>query len=227
MTATLLSHPFFGLIATIAAYWAGCRIKAATKSPFANPLLIAAIILAAALSFSPAKLEYYRPGGAIITMFILPATVVLALQINKQWAAFRANALPVIGACAAGSVASIASIWLLSRAFGIPDTLTVSLLPKSVTTAIAIDLSEKSGGIPALTVTAVVITGMSGAILNPVLIKLLRLKNSVASGIGMGVSGHAIGTARALELGETEGAFSSIALCLAGIATSILYAIGG
>lgn len=225
MTDSLLSHPYFGIVLSVAAYAAGSLIKAKARTPLANPLLIATAIIALLIECTPLTLEQYRSGGAVITLFILPATAALALQINRQWEALRANAIPVAGACVVGGAASMASVWTLCRVFGIDGVVMASLLPKSVTTAIAIDLSAGAGGIPSLTVSAVILTGMTSAILSPFLIRMFRLRNSVANGIAIGASGHAVGTARALEIGGTEGAFSGIALGLSGIATSVIYAV--
>ncbi len=227
MVDSLLSHHYVGLIVSVAAYGVGCWIKSRTRSPLANPLLIGSILVALIVQYSPLSLAQYRNGGAIITLFIVPATVGLAMQINRQWPALRSNAIPVIGACIIGSITSVVSVWLLCRVFGIDKAVTASLLPKSVTTAISIDLSERSGGIPSLTVSAVILTGILSAILSPFFIKALQLKNRIGNGIAIGVSGHALGTAKALEIGETEGAFSGIALGLSGIATSIMYALWG
>lgn len=227
MTDSLLSHPYCGLVVSVAAYAFGCRVKAKTRSTLANPLLLSSVAVVLLIYCTPLTLEQYRAGGGLITLFIVPATVALALQINRRWDALRANWLPVAGACVVGSAASIASVWLLCRAFGIDGEAVVSLLPKSVTTAIAMDLSERSGGLPSLTVSAVVLTGMTSAILSPLFLRALRLKNSIAAGVAIGMSGHAIGTARALEIGETEGAFGGIALGVAGVATSVLYALWG
>lgn len=226
MIESTLSHPYSGILLSIAAYGFGVWVKSKTKSPLANPLLIATVLTAAAIHYSPLSLEQYRRGGGMITMFIAPATIVLAVQINRQWAILRANLTPVLIGCVAGCLASMASIWLLCRFFGISGQVTTSLIPKSVTTAISIELSEKTGGIPALTVSAVILTGMMSTIFSPFMISLLRLDNRIATGVALGVSGHAIGTAKALEIGETEGALSGIALGVSGVATSLIYALG-
>lgn len=225
MTDTLLSHPFLGLAASIAAYAVGSWIKTKTNSPLANPLLIATVLVVAAIHLTPLTPAHYQNGGAMVTMFIVPATTVLAIQINRQWQMLRANLLPILGGCLAGSIVSIASVWLLSRLFGLDAVITASLLPKSVTTAISMELSEKAGGIPSLTVSAVILTGIASAVLSPFLMRIFRLKNGIANGLAMGTSGHAIGTAKAIEMGESEGAFSGIALCVSGILTSLVYAI--
>ncbi len=225
MTDLLFSHPSLGIILSIGAYAVGARIKEKTGSSLANPLLIATVVVIAVIALTPISLDHYRLGGTMVTMFIVPATVVLAIQINHQWPTLRANLLPVLGGCIIGSLASLGSVWLLCRLFGIDPAFTASLLPKSVTTAISIDLSERSGGLPSLTVSAVILTGITSSILSPLLIRLLRLRDRIAAGIAIGTSGHAIGTAKALELGETEGAFSGIALGLSGVVTSVMYSL--
>ncbi|MCC8190709.1 MAG: LrgB family protein [Planctomycetes bacterium] len=225
MTADLLAHPFFGLALSIAAYAAGSWLRRRTGSSLANPLLVAAVLVAMVVRWTPFSLDQYRQGGAIITLFIIPATTVLALPISRQWAVLRANAIPILGGCAVGSMSSLASVWCLCRVFALDDAITASLLPKSVTTAIAMELAENSGGIASLAVSAVILTGLISAIASPLLIRLVRLDDPVARGVAIGVSGHAVGTARALEMGETEGALSGIALGVAGILTSVLYLV--
>lgn len=223
MNHSSLSHPLTGIVMSILAYQIGLWCKAKTRSTLANPLLIGAIIVIAFLQFTGMPLSYFQQGGSIITILIMPATTILAIHISRQWTAFRANIIPVLGGCTVGSIVSIASIWILCGLFGIRDQFTTSLLPKSVTTAISIELCERSGGIPSLTVSAVIITGIFSAVMAPALIAVLRLRNAVANGMALGVSGHAVGTSKALELGETEGAFSGIALGLSGIVTSLIY----
>lgn len=223
----ILIKPLTGIVASIAAYLAGCYLQKKTKSPLANPLLIAALILILLLNFSSMTLEGYQAGGHFITMFIVPATTVLALQIYRQWTLLKSNILPVMIGCLAGCITSIGSVWALCQIFSIKDIVMVSLQPKSVTTAIALDLAEKSGGMGSLTVSAVILTGIISAVLSPLLMKVFHWNNAVAVGISLGTSGHAIGTAKAIELGETEGAMSGIALSITGILTSVLYMLMG
>lgn len=224
MNYAFLSHPLTGIVLSIAAYEVGLWVKAKTGSTLANPLLIGTFLVICLLQLTGMPLDYFRKGGAMITVLIVPATTILAVHINREWAALRSNIIPVLGGCVVGSVVSIGSIWILCGVFGIRDTFTASLLPKSVTTAISIELSERAGGIPSLTVSAVVITGIFSAVTAPLLISLLRFRNSIANGIALGVAGHAVGTSKALELGDTEGAFGGIALGVAGIVTSVIYA---
>ena len=155
-------------------------------------------------------------------LFLGPATVCLAVTIYAQIDLLKKNLLPILAGCAAGAVTSVLSIWGLCRLFGLDRTLTVSLLPKSVTTPIATAIAEGQGGIVSITVAAVIFTGILGNLCAPALARLFRVKDPVAAGLAIGACSHAMGTARALELGETEGAMSGLAIGLCGLATTIL-----
>jgi putative effector of murein hydrolase len=158
-------------------------------------------------------------------MFIVPVTVILALRIYRQRALFKANAIPILAGCVAGAAASVFSVLFLCRVLAIDEAITVSMLPKSVTIAIALELAQKNGGIPGIAVTAVIITGVFSAAFSPFFVKLFKLKDPVAAGVAIGASGHAIGTAAALELGETQGAMGGIAVSLMGIMTSLIFLV--
>jgi putative effector of murein hydrolase len=221
----LLSSPLFGILLTIVCYAIGTGINRRTKSPLANPMAIASVLLILVILSTPLTLEQYLAGGNIIILFIGPVTVILALRIWRQREELKANIIPILGGCAAGSAASLLSVWFLCGLFGLDGAITGSLLPKSVTTAIALELSRTRGGLAGLTVSAVVITGIVSSVFAPFLIKIFRLKDPVAAGVAMGASGHAIGTAAAIELGETQGAMSGIAIGIMGIFTSLIYMV--
>ena len=137
--------------------------------------------------------------------------------------ALQRHLLPVLAGCFVGSSVSVASVTLLCRLFRLDEKLTASLLPKSVTTPIAMELSAQAGGVPAVTVAAVIFTGILGAILSPLLVKLFRVRHPVARGVAIGTSSHAIGTPKALELGELEGAMSGVSIGVAGISTVLIF----
>ncbi|MDR2159245.1 MAG: LrgB family protein [Treponema sp.] len=219
----LLSLPACGIIISIVCYGIGVQIRKRVPSPVTNPLIIANVLVILIILLTPLTLEQYMAGGTMITMFIVPVTVILALRIYRQRALFRANAIPILAGCAAGSVASVSSVLLLCRVFSIDQIITVSMLPKSVTTAVALELAEKNGGIPGIAATAVIVTGVFSAAFSPFFIKLFRLKDPVAAGVACGASGHAIGTAAALEMGEIQGAMGGIAISLMGIVTSVIF----
>ena len=151
-----------------------------------------------------------------------PVTAVLALNIYNQRDILRENFLPVLAGCLAGSLTSVGSVLLLCRLFRVEETLTASLLPKSVTTAIAIGVAESQGGVGGIAAAAVIITGLIGAVLAPLFARVFHVTQPVAEGLAIGACSHALGTARAMEIGQVQGAMSSIAICVCGIMTSVL-----
>ena len=220
--SALWESPFFGVTLTILAYWAGCKIQKRTGLVICNSQFLAVNMIIAMLSVFDIPYAAYNAGGSLINLFLGPATVCLAVTIYSQIDLLKKNFLPILVGCAAGTLTSVFSIWGMCRLFGLDDALTVSLLPKSVTTPIATAISEGQGGIVSITVAAVIYTGILGNLCAPALVRLLRVKDPVAAGLAIGACSHAMGTARALELGETEGAMSGLAIGLCGIATTVL-----
>jgi putative effector of murein hydrolase len=219
---TLLSSPFLGLFLSAAAWCAGCWLQKKTGLLLCNPLLIAAALIIAALSLLRIPYESYALGGDFIKLMLGPVTAVLALNIYNQRDILRENFLPVLAGCLAGSLTSVGSVLLLCRLFRVEETLTASLLPKSVTTAIAIGVAESQGGVGGIAAAAVIITGLIGAVLAPLFARVFHVTQPVAEGLAIGACSHALGTARAMEIGQVQGAMSSIAICVCGIMTSIL-----
>lgn len=219
---TMTASPFFGICLTILSYELGVVINRKLKTPIANPLLIAVALIILILTVFHIPFSSYNNGGSIITMFLAPATASLAINIYSQLEQLKKRLLPVLIGALVGSCTSIGCILLLSKLFGLNEMLTVSLLPKSVTTPIAMSISQQLGGIVPVTVAAVVVTGITGAVFAPTFIKLFRVKDPVAAGLAIGVSSHALGTTKALEIGETEGAMSGIAIGISGLITVIL-----
>jgi len=220
--SALLESPYFGVALTVAAYWAGVKIQKKTGLVICNSLLIAALLVIAVLVIFDIPYDAYNNGGSLVTMMLGPATACMAVTIYSKLDQLKKNWLPVLVGCLAGAVTSVVSILVMCRLFGLDQTMTVSMLPKSVTTAIATAVSESQGGIPAITAAATCITGISGNLAAPYLVKLFRIKNPVAAGLGIGACSHAIGTARAMELGETEGAMSGLAIGICGLITAVL-----
>ena len=222
MADTLLSSPFLGLFLSAAAWCAGCWLQKKTGLLPCNPLLIAAALIIAALSLLRIPYESYALGGDFIKLMLGPVTAVLALNIYNQRDILRENFLPVLAGCLAGSLTSVGSVLLLCRLFRVEETLTASLLPKSVTTAIAIGVAESQGGVGGIAAAAVIITGLIGAVLAPLFARVFHVTQPVAEGLAIGACSHALGTARAMEIGQVQGAMSSIAICVCGIMTSVL-----
>lgn len=215
----ILESPLFGIVLSIFAYEFGIWINKKTGWAAANPLLIAILLVIAFLSAFHIPLEAYQNGGDFISLFLAPATASLAISIYNQFSLLKKNLLPVLAGCAAGAITSMGSVYLLCKLFRLDEQLTAALLPKSVTTPIAIEIAAQNGGLVPVTVAMVVLTGILGAVAAPALIKLFRVKNPVEAGLAIGASSHAVGTSRALELGEAEGAMSSIAIGVSGLLT--------
>ena len=218
----LLESPFFGVALSVLAFWVGVRIQKKTGLLLCNPLLIGVVLTAGVLLLFRIPYEAYNQGGALINLFLAPATACLAVAIYGKRQILKENWLPILVGCAVGSAASMGSILLLCRLFGLDEAMTASLLPKSVTTPIAISVSQAHGGIGSITVVAVLITGIFGSIAAPLLIKLFRVREPLAAGLAIGACSHAVGTSKALELGETEGAMSGLAIGVCGIVTVVL-----
>ena len=222
MADIILNSPFFGLTLTAAAWCVGCWLQKKTGLLLCNPLLIAVALIIAVLALFRIPYESYALGGDFIKLMLGPVTAVLALNIYNQRAILKQHFLPVLVGCLAGSLTSVGSILLLCRVFRVEEALTASLLPKSVTTAIAIGIAESRGGIGGIAAAAVMVAGLTGAVFAPLFARLFRITDPVAEGLAIGACSHALGTTRAMEIGPVQGAMSSIAICVCGILTSIL-----
>lgn len=218
----VFASPFFGIALSILAFWLGVRLQARLKSVLCNPLLIAILLIVLLLSVFKIPYESYNQGGAIINMFLAPATACLAVSIYTKIQILKENWLPILVGCTVGSLTSMGSVWLLCRLFRLDEAMTASLLPKSITTPIAVEVCKAHGGVVPVTVIAVIFTGILGSILAPFLIRLFRVQDSVATGLSIGACSHAVGTSRAIEIGETEGAMSGLAIGVCGIITVIV-----
>lgn len=217
--AEILSSPLCGIALCIFTFKIGLWVNRRLKTPLANPLLIAISLVILLIGLTPFSYEQFSAGGSVISMLLPPATAVLASSIYREIEVLKRNFLPIMAGCLAGSLTSMASAYFLCKWFGLDETLTASMLPKSVTTPIAMELSIAGGGIAAVTVAAVIFTGIIGACLSPILIKLFKIENPVAAGVAIGTASHAIGTSKAIELGEVQGAMSGIAIGVAGLLT--------
>lgn len=222
MLLQTLNTPVTWLALSVLAYEIGLRINRRLRTPLANPLLIAAILLGTVLVLTGIPLDDYNAGGGFLTLFLTPATVALAVPIYRQLDVLRRNLLPILAGALAGSIVSIGSVIVLCRLFGLSDTLTSSLIPKSVTTPIGVQLSAALGGLTSVTAIAIVLTGLLGAVLLPAFLRLVHVTDPVTVGIAIGTASHAVGTSRAIELGETEGAMSGLAIGVAGLMTALL-----
>lgn len=218
----LWENMMFGVCLTAFAYWAGKKINKRIPSPLTNPLVLSIILTWTILKAGKIPYESYMEGGQIYNMLIMPATAAVGLSVFRQAKVLKREFFPVLLGSLAACVCSMGSVWLLGNLLGLDRVMIVSLFPKSVTTAIALDVCGQLGGNQAVTMLAVVLSGALGSVFNTMLVKALRLKNPVAVGVAMGCTSHAIGTSRAVEMGEIQGAVSGVCIGTAGLLTAVI-----
>ncbi len=214
--------PLFGICLSLSAYVLCCYLYNKKRIALLNPLFTSVILCISFLLITGIPLTSYQHGGQLITLFLSPATACLAVAMYDQLPLLKKYAFPVLCGTIVGAATAMGSVYLMSKLFGLDQEMLISLLPKSVTTPFAIAVSESLGGNTSISVAAVVLTGILGATLSPVLIRIFGIREPIAAGIGIGTSSHAGGTSKALELGETEGAASGAAIGLTGIITVLL-----
>lgn len=219
----MVQSSLFAVFLTLGAYEIGRAIQKKTKLTVANPLLLAILIVIIALKLFGIDNEMYQENVTTISFLLTPATVCLAIPLYRQLQILKKNLFGILVGIASGTIVSIVSIYLMSKAFEISDKMTVSLLPKSITTAMGIVLSEQADGYVALTAIAIVITGILGNIFGELFAKLFRITDPIAKGVAYGTSAHIIGTAKATEIGELTGAVSSLSLVIAGLMTALFF----
>ncbi len=211
-----------GVVLSLLAYWIGVMLKKKTGWSFMNPLLISILLVIAFLLFFHVSYDSYQASARYLSWFLTPATVSLAIPLYLQLERLKKNIKAILVSILAGSLSSMISVLALSVLFGFTHSQYVTFLPKSITTAIGMGVSEELGGITAITVAVIIVTGIFGNIIGEALCRKLKITDPVAVGLALGTSAHAIGTAKAMELGETEGAMSSLAIVTAGIITVLL-----
>lgn len=221
MNDMLMQSAFFGVAITLICYEIGAFVKKKTNFALANPLLIAVLLIVGFLLLFDVEYEAYENGAKYIQYFLTPATVSLAIPLYRKLELLKKYPAAIFIGIGAGVLTAMVSIFLMSLAFGLTHTQYVTLLPKSITTAIALGISEKQGGIMGLTVVSVSITGILGNVAAESILKLFCIKEPIARGLAIGTSAHALGTAKAMELGEIEGAMSSLSIVVAGIMTVV------
>ena len=223
MNEFLSQLPLFSLVLTIGAYQIGLFFQRKWKTPLCNPLLISVALIVAVMLVTGFSVETYQADMKIFSWLITPATVALAAPLYQQLQRLKKNLPAILAGVAAGAIAALASVFALCALFGLDKQTTVSLLPKSITTAIGMVISGQNGGIEALTSLVIAFTGIVGCVTGPILCKLLKLDHPIAQGVAFGTSAHVIGTSKASELGSIQGAVSSLSLVTAGILTAILF----
>lgn len=215
----------FGIILTILFFNIGIYIQKKTNKPIFNPLLIAILGIILFLSITKIPYESYKLGADRINFFLSPVTIVLAVPLYKQFDLFKKYLLEILIGISCGVVVSFISIKLIGHFTNADVNIINSLIPKSITTPMGISLTKTLNGVEAITVVSIILTGILGAIISPIVFKIGKINNPVAKGIALGTSAHALGTTKALEMGEVEGAMSGLSIGISGIITVILIPI--
>ncbi len=223
MAEFLAGISLFPIVLTIGAYQVGLWLQKKTKSPLCNPILIAVILVVAVLLLTGLPVDTYQEGAKGLSWLLTPVTVCLAVPLYQQVKILKKNLGAILAGVAAGTLTSLVTVFIMCAAFSLSESLTVSLLPKSITTAMGIVLSGQNGGMEALTTAVIVVTGIQGSLMGTMLCKLLRLTDPIAQGVALGTASHVVGTSRANQLGSLQGAVSSLSLAAAGILTAILF----
>lgn len=217
-----INTPLFGVALTIIVFSISDFLYKRVKNPLLNPIAISIVFIIWFLNYFDISIETYEKGGEFISFFLGPATVALSIPIYKKIDLLKRNFFPIIIGIFMGSLAGILSITIMSKFFAIEDILTLSLVPKSTTSAVAIDISKQIKGNPSITMGFVIITGTLGNIIGPSILRIFKIKSKKAKGIALGTASHVAGTAKAIEMGSIEGAMSSLAIGIAGIITVFL-----
>lgn len=220
--ADFLQIGILPVVLTLGAYQLGLACQRRFRSALCNPILIAVVLILAFMALTGLPNGDYQAGTAVISWLITPATVSLAIPMYEQFQVLRKNLKAVAAGITSGIVVSLAVILLFAGFAGYDRSLTISLLPKSVTSAIGVPLSELSGGIASITTAVIIFTGIIANMLSTILFRVFALTDEVAKGVALGTSGHVIGTARANEISPLTGAVSSLSLVTAGLLTAVL-----
>lgn len=219
-----LSHStYWALLLTAAAYQLGLWLHKKTGSPLLHPIVVASALIVPVLVLTGIPNETYQAGMKSISWLLTPCTVCFGISLYTQLSRLKGHIGAILAGIAAGTAASLLVVWGLCALFGLNETLTVTLLPKSVTTAMAQPLVEAAGGLPALITAVVILTGILGSVIGPWLCKLFRLKNDLARGVAYGTASHVVGTTKATEQSELCGAVSSLSLVVAGLLTAVVF----
>ena len=219
----LLNLEITSVILTLLAYQAGLILQKKTKSAIINPILMAVILVLLFMAVSGLENSRYQAANIRLSWLMTPATVCLAIPMYEQVQILRKNFRALMAGIAAGAVSCLIFVLAAAALFRFDRELTVSLLPKSVTSAIGVPLSQLSGGIPSITTAAIILTGIIASVGGTTLCKLFKLEDEISRGVAFGTAGHVIGTARANELSQLIGAVSSLSLVVAGLLTALVF----
>ena len=225
MNNLVSSSATIGVVISLLAYQLGVVLKSKTKKAIFNPLLISIALVIIFLLVFDIDYDSYNQSGKYLSYLLTPATVSLAIPLYQQLDMLKKNWLAVIIGITSGVLTSLISVLLMSMLFGLTHAEYITLLPKSITTAIGMGISEELGGYPTITVAVIIVTGIFGNMFAEFFCKLFRIKHPISKGLAIGTSSHAMGTSRAIEIGQIEGAMSSLSIVVAGLLTVVLASV--
>ncbi len=221
MLELLTGSVYFGVLLSLGTFALGLWLKRKFHAPLFNPLLVSVVLTILVLLVLGMDYDTYYAGAHYINYLLTPATVCLAIPLYRQLSLLKKNWKAIAAGIASGVLTSLVCVLVLSALLGLNHQMYVTLLPKSITSAIGMGVTEELGGVPTITVAVIIVTGILGAMVSDGLYKLLRITEPIAKGIGLGTSAHAMGTTKALEMGEIEGAMSSLSIAVAGLLTVV------
>ena len=225
MNNLLIESTFFGVMLSLAAYEIGLQMKKRFRIALFNPLLVAIVITIVVLIVCNVEYDIYYEGAKYISYLLTPATVSLAIPLYEQVTLLKGNWKAIVAGICSGVLTSGVSVLICCKIAGFSHEEYVTLLPKSITTAIGMDLSKELGGYATITVAVIIITGVFGNMIAETVCKVFRIEEPVARGIAIGTSSHAMGTTKAMEMGDIEGAMSSLSIAVAGLLTVVVASV--
>ncbi len=221
MRDILCDSVFFGVVVSLLAYEFGLLLKRKLKLAICNPLLVSIVAVILILAVFRIDYESYEEGAQLLSYLLTPATVCLAIPLYEQITLLKKNSKAIMAGILSGVASSLLSILAMAALFGLSHEEYVTLLPKSITTAIGMGISQELGGIVTITVAVIIVTGILGNVIGEHICRLFHIEEPIAKGIALGTAAHAIGTAKAMELGEIEGAMSSLSIAVSGLLTVV------
>lgn len=221
MHELILTSSFFGAALSVGAYVSGMALQKRFKIAIFNPLFISILTVIAVLCVFDIDYSTYNSGAKYLSYFLTPATVCLAIPLYEQLSLLKKNAAAIMAGILAGVISSALCILAIALLFSLPHEMYITLLPKSITSAIGMEMASELGGIPSITVAVIILSGIVGNMFAPLFCKIFRITDPIAKGIAVGSSSHAIGTARAIEMGDVEGAMSGLSVAVSGLVSVI------
>lgn len=210
------------VVFTVLCYMASILLYKKTKNPVFNPILISTILIIVILKTFNIEYDAYDSGGRYIKFFLGPSIVVLAIPLHRQFDILKKSLKPILGGIIVGILMSLITVVAIAKSVELNNEIFLSLIPKSITTPMGMLVSNQLGGIESVTIASIVLTGILGAVFAPLIVKIFRIKHPVAVGIAIGTASHAVGTSKAVEMGEIEGAMSSLSIAVTGLITVLL-----